>query len=250
MRIILLVCMIWCLSFCFYSLKGLKVGALSTKGCMNIRPVFNNLLIVSGKRLSLGEFVLTFDDGPNEITTPQLLDTLKKYNVTAMFFWTTVNMQNPELLHRAKSEGHILGAHTYAHSFMNSVNDSVHNTEIFKQEESFYNVFHAIPWAFRAPGGELPLKVQKKLAYRGYIAFGWDIDVRDYLMKTADQVIRALKPKLQRDKKGIILLHEHKWTTNAMDAMLSSAKTRNVVFKHPLSLLDENNHWKMNGACL
>lgn len=98
-----------------------------------IRPIFDNLEIVCGTRLKKGEFVLTFDDGPNDVSSPILLDTLKRYNVSAMFFCTAVNMRNVTLLHRARTEGHIIGGHTYGHNFFNHVKSTTHNREIFYQ---------------------------------------------------------------------------------------------------------------------
>lgn len=60
---------------------------------------------------------LTFDDGPCEPNTSQILEVLKKYNARATFFVCGRNAERyPEDVKRAASEGHAIGNHTYSHS--------------------------------------------------------------------------------------------------------------------------------------
>jgi peptidoglycan/xylan/chitin deacetylase (PgdA/CDA1 family) len=65
-----------------------------------------------------GTFVLTFDDGPHLTRTPIVLDTLKKYNVKAIFFVLTksINKDNVHLIKRMLDEGHLIGSHGPAHA--------------------------------------------------------------------------------------------------------------------------------------
>ncbi|KAL0487080.1 peptidoglycan-N-acetylglucosamine deacetylase [Acrasis kona] len=58
---------------------------------------------------------ITFDDGPDSDTTPQILDELAKYNSKATFFLVgseILKENNSRLLDRMRSEGHELGNHT------------------------------------------------------------------------------------------------------------------------------------------
>lgn len=60
--------------------------------------------------------LLTFDDGPNPLYTPQLLDLLKQYNVKACFFVVGSKVeQYPEIVRRIVAEGHMIGIHHYEH---------------------------------------------------------------------------------------------------------------------------------------
>ncbi len=59
---------------------------------------------------------LTFDDGPNEIATPFVLDELKKYRARATFFCIGKNVEKyPEIYARIIAEGHSVGNHTQDH---------------------------------------------------------------------------------------------------------------------------------------
>lgn len=64
-----------------------------------------------------GTFALTFDDGPNLVITPQILDVLKKHNKKAIFFVLTahINAENKFLIKRMLDEGHLVGSHSPNH---------------------------------------------------------------------------------------------------------------------------------------
>ena len=64
-----------------------------------------------------GKMALTFDDGPNPLYTPRLLDMLKKYNVKATFFVVgSFAEKHPDLINRMDQEGHDLAIHHYKHT--------------------------------------------------------------------------------------------------------------------------------------
>ena len=68
------------------------------------------------KRTQSDEIAITFDDGPNPIYTPQLLDLLKKYGVKATFFVVGSKVKRyPEIIKRMSEEGHTVGIHHFQH---------------------------------------------------------------------------------------------------------------------------------------
>jgi peptidoglycan/xylan/chitin deacetylase (PgdA/CDA1 family) len=68
------------------------------------------------KRINVPAIALTFDDGPNPVYTPQLLDLLKKYGVKASFFVVGSKVKaNPAIIKRMSQEGHTIGIHHYDH---------------------------------------------------------------------------------------------------------------------------------------
>lgn len=66
---------------------------------------------------------LTFDDGPNTITTPQVLDLLEKYDIPASFFLigNNINDSSAEVVKRAFDMGCEINSHSKTHSFMNQM---------------------------------------------------------------------------------------------------------------------------------
>lgn len=74
--------------------------------------VSDQLLIATEKK----QIALTFDDGPDEIYTPMLLDGLKERNIKATFFLLGKQVEKyPDLVKRISDEGHIIGCHSYEH---------------------------------------------------------------------------------------------------------------------------------------
>jgi len=62
------------------------------------------------------EFALTYDDGPNDPYTMQLLDVLARHNVRATFFLIgRFVRQRPEIARAIRSAGHLVGNHTMTH---------------------------------------------------------------------------------------------------------------------------------------
>ncbi|WP_027513945.1 polysaccharide deacetylase family protein, partial [Rhizobium sullae] len=59
---------------------------------------------------------LTFDDGPNPFSTPQILDVLAEHRVPATFFVIgAYAKEQPELIRRIVAEGHEVANHTMTH---------------------------------------------------------------------------------------------------------------------------------------
>lgn len=98
---------------------------------------------------------LTFDDGPDDKITPQILDILRAEKVKATFY-VCGNMVDayPEVLKRIFNEGHAIGNHTYNHRY-----DELYKSpwsfmeQIIQTDNSIRNVIGVRPFIIRAPGG-------------------------------------------------------------------------------------------------
>src|SRR5579875_1513822 len=59
---------------------------------------------------------LTFDDGPDPVYTPQVLEILRQHQVRATFFLVGKRaVEYPQLIRRMVEEGHEIGSHSFAH---------------------------------------------------------------------------------------------------------------------------------------
>ncbi|MBO0703491.1 MAG: polysaccharide deacetylase family protein [Candidatus Dormibacteraeota bacterium] len=67
----------------------------------------------------MGEVTLTFDNGPEPDTTPEVLESLARRRVLATFFVVGMKLARPgrrALVERTVAAGHWVGNHTYSHS--------------------------------------------------------------------------------------------------------------------------------------
>src|SRR5207302_5066363 len=77
-------------------------------------PIFGRP--ISDVRSAGRAVALTFDDGPNPIATPRILDALAARGVKATFFVLGRHVDRwPQLVRRMADEGHVLGNHGYFH---------------------------------------------------------------------------------------------------------------------------------------
>jgi len=81
-------------------------------------PQTNFLLpVISRGQTGKNMVALTFDDGPAEPTTRQVLDLLDKYSVQATFFVSGINaLRYPEIIKDIVSRGHSIGNHSLSHN--------------------------------------------------------------------------------------------------------------------------------------
>ena len=95
---------------------------------------------------------LSFDDGPNEPYTSRLLDTLDQYDVKATFFQVGRCAQRfPSTTRRVVESGHVLGNHSYSHSFTRYLKQPRQEIEIIRSQEVFYSITGLTPALYRPP---------------------------------------------------------------------------------------------------
>jgi len=99
------------------------------------------------------EIALTFDDGPDSVYTPKLLDLLKRYNAKATFFVVGSHAEgNASILQRMKAEGHQIGIHNYEHKsnwLMRPKTVRRHieqTTEVIEKATGDKSIYYRPPW--------------------------------------------------------------------------------------------------------
>lgn len=109
---------------------------------------------------------LTFDDGPTDTVTPQILDILKAEGVPATFFILGSRAErHPEILKRAYDEGHYIANHGYSHVY-STIYSSVETVwgEYAQTEQVIRNcigIQEYNSFLFRFPGGSSGGKYSK-----------------------------------------------------------------------------------------
>ncbi|HZL31342.1 MAG TPA: polysaccharide deacetylase family protein [Pseudolabrys sp.] len=186
------------------------------------------------------ELVLTFDDGPWPTTTPRVLNALKAECVRATFFLLGRNVDaHPALVRRALAEGHSLGHHTYSHPLLNHMPPAKAEAEIdrgiSRDELAIYGQSRKVPTTpfFRFPGFASSPALLGRLQDRGIVVFGADVWASDWNPMTPAQELETLLGRIEKARRGIVLLHDTKaQTANMLPALLRALKKRGYHIVH------------------
>ena len=162
-------------------------------------------VVETGKVLSeRPQIAITFDDGPSEKYTPQLLDGLKERNVKASFFVIgKMAEKNPKLIKREQEEGHLIGNHTYNHVDISKMSDEAAVTEIEKTNQTIEKVTKKDVEYLRAPFGSW----KKNLVARmNVFPVTWSVDPLDWTTENSDEIVNKVVTEVKEN--DIILMHD------------------------------------------
>jgi peptidoglycan/xylan/chitin deacetylase (PgdA/CDA1 family) len=181
----------------------------------------NQWLVANRSRVDgVGCVALTFDDGPNPVDTPRLLDLLREKDVKATFFVVGKRAeQYPEIVRRAWAEGHLVGNHTWSHQpLFCFLSPGRLRTEIERGTESIRLSCGFRPHCFRSPVGLRHPLLGPYLKEAGLEYVSWSIRTYDTFIGNSSVLARRI---LRKASSGdIILLHDH--LPAGADAMLEA----------------------------
>jgi peptidoglycan/xylan/chitin deacetylase (PgdA/CDA1 family) len=162
---------------------------------------------------------LTFDDGPDPVDTPKLLDLLREKGVKATFFVVGKRADRyPEIVRRAWNEGHLIANHTWSHySLFCFLTPSRLRAEIERGTESVRRSCGFRPRLFRSPVGLRHPLLGPYLKDAGLEFVSWSIWTRDSLNPNAEVLTRRILSQVAGG--DIILLHDR--LPGGADVMLS-----------------------------
>ena len=178
---------------------------------------------------------LTFDAGYENGSTEQILDTLKKHQVSAAFFLVGNYIEkNADLVRRMVEEGHIVGNHTMHHPDMSQLSDKEKfSAELSGLEDIFREkTGKELPKYYRPPQGiysEENLRMAQELGYRTVF---WSLAYADWdngNQPTKEQAFSKLLPRIHNG--AVVLLHSTS-ATNAqiLDELLTKWKEMGYTF--------------------
>ncbi len=124
---------------------------------------------------------LTFDEGYENGYTAEILDTLKRKGVKAVFFITyDYANRNKDLVKRMIDEGHTVGNHTYNHPSLPTLSADGVMSEITRLHDYIKQEFGYEMTLFRAPMGEFSEKTLAITQSLGYKSVFWSFAYKDY----------------------------------------------------------------------
>ena len=175
------------------------------------------------------EVVLTFDDGPWPGNTPAVLRALAEECTKAVFFPIGKHATyHPEILRQVAAAGHTVGAHTWSHANLNSkkMTEQLARDEIEKGYSAVKLALGAAPSPFfRFPELQHGPAAMAYLGSRNVAIFSCDLDSFDFRARDAGQIVNTVMTKLDKQGKGIILMHDfQKHTAEALPTLLRRLK--------------------------
>lgn len=253
--LILCVNFIWDIKAVNYSLAGLLAlwTVLSVRGMASMRSqVFGRVYWrgdPAGKAVAL-----SFDDGPSETFTAQVLDVLKEHDVRATFFVIGNNLARyPELAARTVREGHELANHSQSHPWVFRMKFSSIRDDIDLCQDEIEKAAGYRPRFFRQPVGLNNPSVMKVLDEMGMVMVGWQARAYDGFRVRPDKVVSRILKSVGPG--GIILLHDgcdgvlecdRTPTVEALRVIIPALKEKGYEFKTVSGLLGIENIQRQN----
>lgn len=188
---------------------------------------------------------LTFDDGPDEDFTPQILDILKKYDVKATFFVVGEKVDwNAELLKREYEEGHEIGNHTFTHINVSKRGYEEIDKEINDTQKAIKNVIGEEPKLFRPPYRAISKDMCSIVKSKDMNIILWsNLDPRDWSNPGVYYIVNTITSKVENG--NIVLLHDYNnlrnsksQTIQALDVVIPRLKEMGYKFVTVSQLID------------
>jgi peptidoglycan/xylan/chitin deacetylase (PgdA/CDA1 family) len=179
------------------------------------RRVLKNLLLATIPSKALfwhvvtngDRFALTFDDGPDPIYTPRILDVLHSYSMAATFFLVGNRAEeNLDIVRRMVAEGHEIANHSYTHPALAHCSVSVACDEVRHAEDVLRPFRKSERKFFRPPFGHVTPQSLIASWSEGYRVAMWSVDLKDYYATTTKEILAplSLRPIVRGD---IVLYH-------------------------------------------
>ncbi|PRB01305.1 glycosyl transferase family 2 [Chryseobacterium sp. MYb7] len=200
------------------------------------------------------ELVLTFDDGPDETYTPQVLDILSKYHVPAAFFLVGLNAEkNLPLVKRIYREGHEIGNHTFTHENVAKVSPERALLEMKLTRLLIECITGHSTILFRAPYNAdsepttseeiIPVALARQ---QNYLDIGENIDPEDWQPGIkADEIVKRVMAGIKQERGNIILLHDaggdtREETVKALKILIPTLQKQGYHFTNLTNILHKS----------
>jgi len=183
-----------------------------------------------------GQMALSYDDGPNDPHTQNLLDLLAEHQAKATFFLIGKYIrQRPDLVRAIRSAGHAIGNHTESHPNLIFTPASRVKEELESCSKALQDATgEATSW-FRPPfGGRRPevLRIVRKLGLQPVM---WSVTGYDWSAESSRAIINKVVKQVEgrsRKRGEIILLHDGSHLSFGADRHFTIEATRLLLKKY------------------
>ena len=159
---------------------------------------------------------LTFDDGPNTVITPQVLDILEENGAVGTFFLIAqnINPESAEMVRRAVAMGCDIENHSVTHSFMDEMSPEQIREEVKTCSEKITAITGRAPEFFRPPF----IRVSQEMYDNIELTFICGAGCEDWVPEVSAQT-RIERVLANAEDGQIVLLHDMQWNVNTVEAL-------------------------------
>lgn len=153
------------------------------------------------------KLALTFDDGPNDPYTSQLLDVLAQHDVRATFFLLGRYVaQRPDIVRRHLEFGNVLGNHSWDHPNLIFAGGRSLHDQLERTSQAIVDACGQAPKFFRPPFGGRRPGVMQTARRMGMTPVMWNVTCYDWKAKSSAEIERHAQRQIQGG--NVILLHD------------------------------------------
>ena len=159
------------------------------------------------------EFALTYDDGPNDACTEQILEILARHEVKATFFVIgRFARERVALIRRIRGAGHVVGNHTWTHPVLLFRSPARVREELAATNAALEDALDEKVRYFRPPHGARRPDVLRAAREMGMVPVLWNAMGYDWKPTTAERVLANLDKGIRRNRRrgrgSNLLLHD------------------------------------------
>lgn len=174
------------------------------------------------------DVALTFDDGPNPVATPRILDVLAAEGVKATFFMLGRHVERwPTIARDVAAAGHVVGNHGWHHRKLHLRGRAYVRLDLALGTQVIEDATGAAPRHFRAPHGFRSPWVTREARSLGQCCVGWTLGVWDSDRPGVDVIARRALADAQPGM--ILLLHDGDGYDSQGDRTQTAAALRPII---------------------
>ena len=149
---------------------------------------------------------LTFDDGPNPIYTPIILDILDKYNAKATFFVVgKMADRYPDLVREILKRGHEVANHSQTHPNITKLTDNQVLSELLECRLGVRVMTEEEMTFFRPPGGNINTQLEQSINKLGFTVAYWSVNAGEFVKNTPEVQVSKMAAKAKNG--AVFLMH-------------------------------------------
>jgi peptidoglycan-N-acetylglucosamine deacetylase len=151
---------------------------------------------------------LTFDDGPDPLTTPELLRLLKKHRTTATFFVTGDRVvRYPQLIKEIMAQGHSLANHSFHHDMLGAFRSTQTMQHEIEATQRALSDLGIVALAYRPPMGITSPRLRRVMQKEGMFVVNFSCRAWDGGNRRVRNMSRRILKRARAN--DILLLHDN-----------------------------------------